>query len=300
MKLGAISFSYAAFHAFRDAIARSGHSSINLGDFAQTIAAHRLFTRLGYSDSAITRVDRDTLADYKGEQVALLMNAVFRPECFPIPEAIIPIFMGFTARPETIASQIDYLKSHQPIGCRDSATAERLRSLGVEAFASGCVTLTLPPRRGHGPKLHPFIVYGTGAGELPTGLLSRMPVGILDAAEFVFHRFAVFGLPLLAESQYHLERYEENLIHRLSYEANLVITPLHHVAAPCMAMGIPVILCRRAHDESFHHDRFSFLRQIVSVHTPETFDQIDWSPQPVSVTQHADAFIEGVRERLPT
>ncbi len=299
MKLGAISFSYAAFHTFKDSIARSGHSTINLGDLAQTIAAHRLFTRLGYSDSAITRIDRDTLADYKGEHVALLMNAVFRPECFPIPEAIAPIFMGFTARPETIASQIDYLKLHQPIGCRDSATAERLRSFGVEAFASGCVTLTLPPRRAHGPKLHPFIVYGIGPGELPKGLLSRMPASILDAAEFVFHRLAVFEIPLPAKTQYQLERYEEHLMHRLSYEASLVVTPLHHVAAPCMAMGIPVILCRREPDEPFHLDRFSFLRDIVRLHTPETFDQIDWSPQPISVTQHAEAFIEGVTARLP-
>ena len=38
---------------------------------------------------------------------------------------------------------LDYLKRHEPIGCRDHNTRNWLASAGVKAFFSGCVTTTL-------------------------------------------------------------------------------------------------------------------------------------------------------------
>ena len=38
---------------------------------------------------------------------------------------------------------LQWLKNHEPIGCRDYGTIERLRSKGINCYYSGCLTLTL-------------------------------------------------------------------------------------------------------------------------------------------------------------
>ena len=59
---------------------------------------------------------------------------------FGYPENINPIFVSFhlnkssQLRPEMIR----YLKSNQPIGCRDWTTVYMLKSQGIQAFFSGC------------------------------------------------------------------------------------------------------------------------------------------------------------------
>jgi len=44
------------------------------------------------------------------------------------------------------ARHVDYLRRHQPIGCRDRATYNLVRSWGLEAYLSLCCTLTFPTR----------------------------------------------------------------------------------------------------------------------------------------------------------
>ena len=64
---------------------------------------------------------------------------------FGYPENINPIFVSFhlnkssQLRPEMIR----YLKSNQPIGCRDWTTVYMLKSQGIQAFFSGCLTMTI-------------------------------------------------------------------------------------------------------------------------------------------------------------
>ncbi|MHB9292886.1 hypothetical protein Holit_01999 [Hollandina sp. SP2] len=38
---------------------------------------------------------------------------------------------------------IKYLKKHEPIGCRDYGTVKLLGKYGINAYFSGCLTLTL-------------------------------------------------------------------------------------------------------------------------------------------------------------
>src|SRR5690606_36872910 len=68
------------------------------------------------------------------------------------------IFFGFHMTPETAVAYSEhkeYFKRFEPIGCRDHATAEYLRSWGVEAYVSGCATMTFPrqSREPNDPKL---------------------------------------------------------------------------------------------------------------------------------------------------
>ena len=56
-----------------------------------------------------------------------------------------PLFVSFhCSRPASLTPQvIDYLRAHEPIGCRDWSTVDLLLSAGVKAFFSGCLTTTL-------------------------------------------------------------------------------------------------------------------------------------------------------------
>lgn len=65
---------------------------------------------------------------------------------FPFAPHIIPIFVSLhLAHPEIVDSErvCEYFRKHAPIGCRDLATCDLLRSKGIEAYFSGCLTSSL-------------------------------------------------------------------------------------------------------------------------------------------------------------
>jgi hypothetical protein len=74
------------------------------------------------------------------------MHALFRMRHgFPLHRNLRPIFISFHCNkrdlltPEAVA----YLKRYAPVGCRDWTTVYLLKSIGVPAFFSGCVTTTI-------------------------------------------------------------------------------------------------------------------------------------------------------------
>ncbi|SDT47333.1 glycosyltransferase family protein [Microlunatus soli] len=64
---------------------------------------------------------------------------------FPLNPRIIPIFLSFhVSRGDQLSDlAFDYLRAHAPIGCRDWFTVRLLRSRGIPAYFSGCVTTTV-------------------------------------------------------------------------------------------------------------------------------------------------------------
>ncbi len=293
MRLGVPVFSYANFENFRETIARGDLYTGNLGDNMQSIAARRLLRAMAVPDVRIAPVDRDSLSDYAGEPVALIMNGVFKASCFPTPPTVTPVFMGFHAHGATIDQHAGYFARHAPIGCRDDATTKLFRDRGIEAFTTGCVTFTLAARASAPAHGRPCIVYGAGSGELPAGLLSAMPADVRDRAALVFQRIPLWTIPLGPDERMRVEQFAAQLLRTYCDEASLVITPLHHAAAPCMAMGIPVIVARAASNA-----RFSFLESLVPVHTPETFDRINWTPALVDTKPVRIAFEDALRRML--
>lgn len=67
-----------------------------------------------------------------------------RPQ-FPLSENIHPVFLSFHISHTSFLKPavVEYLKQHEPIGCRDWHTVRALRSRGVSAYLSGCVTTTI-------------------------------------------------------------------------------------------------------------------------------------------------------------
>lgn len=120
-------------------------SGVNIGDYVQALASSQF---LPHMDGFIDR-DED-LKDYNGDPCKVIMNGWYMhlPENWPPSNLIEPLFVAFHlnsgVKKELLSLEsISYLKSHQPIGCRDLNTMELLRNNGVDAYFSGCMTLTL-------------------------------------------------------------------------------------------------------------------------------------------------------------
>jgi len=117
----------------------------NIGDYIQSLAAMQF-----YNKKIDVYVNRENLNIYKGEKLKLIMNGWFmhEPKNWPPSNDIDPLFVAFhinkLAEKELLSSKsIDYFKQHEPIGCRDLNTMNMLQKCGVNAYFSGCLTLTL-------------------------------------------------------------------------------------------------------------------------------------------------------------
>lgn len=121
------------------------NKSINIGDYIQALASSQFYPKI---DGFLDR-DED-LKDYEDEECKMIMNGWYmhNPTNWPPSDKIHPLFVAFHLNPLaqkelTNKESISYLRRHQPIGCRDRHTATLLKSLGVDAYFSGCMTLTL-------------------------------------------------------------------------------------------------------------------------------------------------------------
>jgi len=119
----------------------------NIGDYIQSLAQKQ------FIETVDCFVDREHLSEFKeenGVKVKTVMNSWFmwRPESFPPSEEIIPLYLSFHITP-TIEKKlftresISHFKKHEPIGCRDLSTVALMKKYGIQAYFSGCLTLTL-------------------------------------------------------------------------------------------------------------------------------------------------------------
>jgi len=276
MKAGVLHFSYARFRQFEKQLRSDGVFSVNLGDYMQTLAMRAMWRRLGVSDDEVIAVDRDGLAEYDGPEVLLPLNAVLYERSLPLPPAIRPVMVGVNAKKSVIDRHRDFFARHAPIGCRDTATAGHLNEIGIDAFVTGCLTLSFDPRGvgEHGDRI--MAVFGEGSGRLPVGALTEIPVSMHDRVDLVYQRHPMTRMPLSPNDCEAMEALAAALLARYRRDAARVVTPLHHAATPCIASGIPVTICRQRWD-----DRFSQLIKIVPVHVAPDFQSIDWdAPAP--------------------
>lgn len=233
---------------------------VNLGDFVQSIAARQF---LPHVDEYIYR---ERLSEYTGQEVSMIMNGWYmtNPEYWPPSDLIDPLFVSFhinylVENKMLTKKSIDYLKRHEPIGCRDLHTCEVLRSVGIDAFFSGCMTLTLGQaykrRKDNGkvlfvnvldefPSLRDMLI-------APRTTLRRIKCGqFIDS--FYRNKFmnALFDRELLENAEYFNQTFKvtcQNLfdaadeyLKKLS-SAKFVVTSKIHTALPCLAIGVPVV-----------------------------------------------------------
>lgn len=120
------------------------YNFVNIGDYIQTLAASQFLPRIdGF-------IDRDMELGKEAEKSAVIMNGwfMYKSENWPPSASIYPLFVAFHMNTKvrdkmTCPNNISYFKNHEPIGCRDRNTADYLMKLGIKAYFSGCLTLTL-------------------------------------------------------------------------------------------------------------------------------------------------------------
>ena len=276
--------------------------SANVGDHVQSIAIERLLPRLD------THIDRSFLSSSPTEEPTLLVMNCWFSNCttaFPPAKGIVPVFFGFHIHEEEkgeflTPASIDYLRQHQPIGCRDHGTAKMLEAQGIKTFYSKCLTLTLP-RREQQPK--DGIVVVVDAYDIP------LPSEIAKNAVHISHIVPV----VLGETT--KRQIASELLSFYKEKASLVITTKLHCALPCVAMGVPVVFFGDATDY-----RLDVLKDIgVTVnhyHAPDnkwlkhlyvkcrknfaksSFKNVNWNPEPLIFDEEKKAIIAKVSSMI--
>jgi polysaccharide pyruvyl transferase len=280
LKYGVLEYRYNnnQFLPLKHELKRHGSYSVNIGDNMQSIAARMLYREIGIDNDNITTINRDDLSKYSGLPVVLIMNGCFYEPSFPIPPQIIPIFFGFNAPESVIKKNKAYFRKYEPIGCRDEETTKLFEKNGINAYTTGCLTLTFDKRLESPRTPKTFVVFGEGSGALPSKLLTHAPQDIIRDAEFIMQRMPVNVFPLGEQETNQAEQFALKMLRRYKEEAALVITPLLHAACPCMALGIPVILAR-----TDQNSRFSAVSKLLPVYTPANFCQINWNPSVINI-----------------
>lgn len=295
MLYGVIGFSYDGFAPTRRVFDQTGVHSANLGDNMQSLAVRHLYRLLGVPPDQTIRIDRDSLRTYAGPQVVLPMNAAFRWGNLPLSPKVTPLWIGFHANAATILAKRDWLATQGLIGCRDPATVEILRSVGIPAELTGCLSFCLPQRTA-APSLQDgrvLIVRGKGPGAFPQEALLAMPKDLVARSQTILQRRDMTVLPLTDAEMDANDQVAEALLQRYCRTASLIVTPLLHAASPAIAAGIPVVVVRREPSA-----RFGFLEQLVPVHIGPDFSAVDWHPSAVDILTVKQGLIGRFRDLM--
>lgn len=241
-----------------------GSSRFNIGDYIQSLAAKQFLSK------NCNYVNREKLGEYKGDKSKIILNGWFThsPETWIPSENLTPLFISFhinsSAADRMLSTEgINYLKQHEPIGCRDYYTARLLKDRGIEAYFSGCLTLTLKSyteknKENDGKIYIVDPLYGfpnkKRIFESPKNFIKSILKGdILSLGKANEFMQKIFSKNLLENAEYieqelpsskysEEEKFiiAEELLRKYS-TAKLVITSRIHCALPCLAMGTPVI-----------------------------------------------------------
>jgi hypothetical protein len=276
----------------------------NLGDEIQSIAAERF----------LPHVDRYLDRDYLHAQadlpapLLLIMNGWFthHPEHWPPSDGIKPLFVAFHIASPAIAQpqHAAYYRRHEPIGCRDQLTLERLRAIGVDAYLSGCLTLTLQndsttrtddiyivdvaePLQALIPEaVRRRAIHATHAVNLPAHLQRVLARSARRRVMMWWYEHA----PFLRAWKFRRARALLDCYRR----AGLVITSRLHCALPCIAFGTPVVVLRK----DLRDLRWWGAADAITVYTPHTIARLDWKNVPLPSRPDVTALEARIRQAI--
>lgn len=239
--------------------------TFNIGDYIQSLAARQFLPHVDYF------INRERLGKHKSDEITkLIMNGWFthNTKNWVPSKNIAPLLLSFhinnTAANNMLNNEgIHFLKNNQPIGCRDNFTARLLREKGIEAYFSGCLTLTLDnyrvddsergneiyivdPLYGFPNKKRVFYNWRTILRSIQNRDIFNLNIKnkfmeeiftkeLLDKAQYIEQE-----LPAKTYNDEQKFIMAEELLNKYA-RAKLVITSRIHCALPCLAMGTPVI-----------------------------------------------------------
>lgn len=263
-----------------------GNRTYNVGDYVQSLAARQYLPRVDHW------VNRERLARFAGPETQIILNGWFTHNVHDwVPsQSLRPLYTSFhvneSAAPHMLtAPAIEHLQRHAPIGCRDRFTSDLLRSHGIDAHFSGCLTLTLDsyrvPDSERGDDIfivdplysYPSVarltesarlfVHRTMKGEA-FGLHRRGQHlrALIEPELLATAKVRTQVLPAGRETDAQKFARAEALLHDYA-RARLVVTSRIHCALPCLAMGTPVIFLN-AFDDFVDSCRFDGLLDLFA------------------------------------
>ena len=280
--------------------------AINIGDYVQALAASQFLPKVdGF-------IERELLDEYDGESCKMIMNAYYMHDGkhWPPSPKITPLFVAMhintLVRDDFSRKEsLEYLKKHEPIGCRDYDTLGFLQKLGVKAYFSGCLTLTLGRKYEHlGEKRGVYFVdphvtfsnrYEKGAYYLYSFILNRKVKKIGEKyfkhtnlspkersfiCKFYTKYRKVFTEETILnagyetqESSYYNSNFKTNdallkeaeRLIKMYSKAALVVTSRIHCALPCLGMNVPVIYINNKLQSEASECRLKGLRDLFNI-----------------------------------
>lgn len=233
---------------------------MNIGDYVQSVAAKQFLPKVdGY-------IDRDALSEYTGTKVNLIMNAWWYmfDKNKRFSTKINPLFVSFHLNntESVLQETLDYLKQNEPIGCRDYNTRNFLLSHDIEAYFSGCLTLTLGNTYNVSESKRKKEIFF-----VDYDLDNEQDIQIKKNIENILKNYKDCDI----KKESHVCDFNsdingnfktaESLLDKYS-KASLVITTRLHCALPCLAMHTPVIFVIPGYDEKRYRGLLDLLNVI--------------------------------------
>ncbi|MEM5833634.1 MAG: polysaccharide pyruvyl transferase family protein [Candidatus Aenigmatarchaeota archaeon] len=271
--------------------------SDNIGDDIQTVAVLQFLPRADFW------IDRENLHKVESDDVVkVILNGWYtgNPWSWPPSEAIQPLIISIHISPHVSMyflrnKVVRYLKRWEPIGARDLWTLKLLKYGGVNAYFSGCLTLTLDKTyKTHKRSDHVLVVdvpplvervilkrFGDRIVKWSNALVISKP------QPMTLHVRRVFKLLLPLQLRYHLgvlSSHFDYLISRIKIKgltlerrlkiasaviklvasAQAVVTSRLHIALPALALETPLVFIPRDPNDM----RFSGYRQFMAYFCP--------------------------------
>ncbi|MGQ1910780.1 polysaccharide pyruvyl transferase family protein [Marinifilum sp. RC60d5] len=253
----------------------------NIGDYVQSLASRQFLPQTN------AFINREALSEFWDEEHKLIMNGWFmhEPNHWPPSKSIIPLFVAFHISPKTkellISDKaIEYYKLHEPIGCRDHDTVELLTAKGINAYFSGCLTLTLDKNLYVDKNYRDEIIFSDVLYNMarynPNITAKTLIRSILRTPKVIYQAIKkrqlikkLFPEDIRQKAKYiiqerslkkytHEERFDvaTDFLKQLA-NAKLVVTSRLHTALPCLAFGTPVIFIDGKLSRKFDSSRLS-------------------------------------------
>ncbi len=248
----------------------------NIGETIIDLAMEKIYQYMGISHNNIIYIDKPAVSSYDGEKVILPIVKGY-PQFHSITKAfsdkIIPVFLCWSLLDGILdPKDIDYLKEHGPIGCRDMHTLDECLKYGIDAYFNGCITICFPRMEQYNKNGDVYLV------DVQPELKEFIPEKLKQEAIHRTHMVTEGDLATEAT----------RLLKEYAGSARLVITSRLHAA-----MGIPVILAKNDFPS-----RYTWCDRFIPVYDRSQYDVINWNPQPVELERYKELMIDLVVARL--
>jgi len=244
------------------------YNTNNLGDDIQTFAASKLLPRVDEF------LDRENLKMSEiNEKIKFICNGwyMYYPQNWPPAKNLHPLFISFhitnsnnSYRKMVSKDLINYYKKFEPIGCRDTYTLNLFKAIGIKAYLSGCLTLTLdnPFSKNERNKdiivVDPFMFYMKK--EFKEHIIKKLvPNSFHKNIKYISH-YIKYPLDSIEQRM----DYTKNILD-IYAKAHVVITSRIHAALPAMALGTPVIFIDLGYNSIKSRSRFGGILELFNI-----------------------------------